>query len=68
MSSEPPIIITGGSVNIQFDDHVFKKNPDGKFSHPNKKIQRIEINGDGINFVQDLPSGKVTIKIYYSDY
>jgi hypothetical protein len=66
MSNDPPIIITGGSVRIQFDDILFQKMSDGHFFNANKKIRYIEINGEGINFEQDVPNGKVTIKIFYS--
>jgi hypothetical protein len=64
---DPPIIISGGSVTIDFDKTHFKENDEGKHHHPNKKIERIEIEGDGINFAEDTKTGKVTIKVYYGN-
>ena len=63
--SDPPIIITGGSVTIQFDTDTIKDQGNGKHHHPNKKIKRVEITGDGIDFAQDTPNGKVTIRVIY---
>jgi hypothetical protein len=64
---DPPIVITGGSVTIDFDKTQLQENSDGKHHHPHKKIKRVEISGDGINFAQDTPSGKVTIRVIYGD-
>jgi hypothetical protein len=66
-TGDPPIIISGGSVTIDFDKTHFQQNTDGKHHHPDKKIKRIEITGDGIDFAEDTKSGKVTIKIYYGN-
>lgn len=65
MGADPPIIITGGSVTIEFDKTQLQSQPDGKHHNPNKKINRIEVTGDGININETVPNGKVTIKIYY---
>jgi hypothetical protein len=65
--SDPPIIITGGSVTIEFDGGQLKPDGKGKHHHPNKRISRVEITGDGINFDQKTPTGKVIIKIHYGD-
>lgn len=65
--ADPPIIITGGSVTIEFDSTVFPPNGNGKHSNANKKIKRVEITGDGIDFAQDTPNGKVTIRIIYGN-
>ena len=62
---DPPIIITGGSVTVEFDKNQLQEQPDGKHHNANKKIKRIEVTGDGINFNETVPNGKVTIKIYY---
>ena len=64
---DPPIIITGGSVTIDFDKSTFKEQTDGKHRHADKKISRIEITGDGINFAEDTQTGKVTVKIFFKD-
>lgn len=64
---DPPIIITGGSVTIQFDPSQIPPVGNGKHSNPNKKIKRVEITGDGIDFAQDTPNGKVTIRVIYGN-
>jgi hypothetical protein len=64
---DPPIVVAGGSVTIEFDSTIFKPTGNGKHSNANKKIRRVEITGDGINFGQDTPNGKVTIKIFYKN-
>lgn len=65
--TDPPIVVTGGSVTIDFDANIFTPNGNGKHSNANKKITRVEVSGDGINFAQNTPNGKVTITIYYGN-
>jgi hypothetical protein len=66
--SDPPIIISGGSVTIEFDPSIFTPSGNGKHSNANKKIKRVEISGDGITPVDlDVPNGKVTVRIHYSN-
>lgn len=64
---DPPIVVSGGSVTIEFDEGQLTKASNGKHHHPNKKISRIEIIGDGIDFAEDTKTGNVTIKIFYKD-
>ena len=64
---DPPIIVSGGSVTVEFDKTQLQATADGKHHHPNKKIRRIEITGDGINFAEDTKTGKVKITIFYGD-
>lgn len=64
---DPPIIISGGSITINFDESQVPRQGDGKFINPNKRIKRVEVTGDGIDFEQNVVNGKVTIKIYYGD-
>jgi hypothetical protein len=59
--------VTGGSVTIEYDEGQLAKASKGKHHHPNKKISRIEIIGDGIDFAEDTKTGKVTVKIFYKD-
>jgi hypothetical protein len=66
-TSDPPIIITGGSVSIEFNESDFQSNGNGRRSNTNKKIKRIEVTGDNINIAENIPNGKVTIKIYYGN-
>ncbi|HWS85691.1 MAG TPA: hypothetical protein VN282_01760 [Pyrinomonadaceae bacterium] len=66
--SDPPIIISGGSVTIEFDPSTFTPNGNGKHSNANKKIKRVEITGDGIDPIDlNVPNGKVTVKVHYSN-
>jgi len=60
-------VVSGGSVTIEFDKSQLQETSDGKHHHPNKKIKRIEITGDGINFAENPKTGKVTIKIFYGN-
>ncbi|MDQ3744636.1 MAG: hypothetical protein M3444_09665 [Acidobacteriota bacterium] len=64
---DPPIIIQGGSVTIEFDQSQLK--PDaGKFSSQGKVIKRVEITGTGLqNYDQSAVGNDVTIKITYGD-
>lgn len=64
---DPPIVVSGGSVTIEFNKEIFQEQADGKHHHANKKISRIEITGDGIDFAEDTKTGKVTVKIYFED-
>ena len=64
---DPPIVITGGSVTIEFDPSQLQPVGNGKHTNANKKIKRVEITGDGINFAQDTPNGKVTIRVIYGN-
>jgi len=65
-SSDPPIVVTGGSITIDFDPSQLQGN-NGRFGNQNKKIKRVEVTGDGVNFAQNTPNGQVTIKIYYGN-
>lgn len=63
----PPIVIQGGSVTIEFDEERMQKLGKGKHHHKNKRIRRIEIEGDGIDHAVDVPTGKVKITIHIGD-
>lgn len=64
---DPPIIVQGGSVTVDFGSNhgQFQDDGNGKHHHPDKHIKRIEIKGDGLDINETLPTGKVTIKVYY---
>ncbi len=65
---DPPIIITGGSVTIEFDEDKLPKLKKGKHHHKNKRIKHIQIEGDGIDYAVDVPTGKgLTITISVGD-
>lgn len=66
--SDPPIIVSGGSVTLEYDSGQLTPNGNGKHYNANKKIKRVEITGDGIDPITlDIPNGKVTVKISYGN-
>ena len=66
-TSDPPIIVTGGSVTIEFNQSDFSPSGNGRHTNANKKIKRVEVTGDGIDFAENTPNGNVTIKIHYGN-
>jgi len=70
-TSDPPIIVTGGSVTIEFKTEDFSPNGTAangskRQSNSNKKITRVEVSGDNLqSYAADIPNGKVTVTIYY---
>lgn len=60
----PPIVISGGSVTIEFDESELPGG-NGRFGDQSKKIRRVEVTGGGLNFAEDTPNGQVTVKVYY---
>jgi len=65
---DPPIVISGGSVTIEFDESIFTPNGNGKHSNANKKIRRVEVSVNGGTPTNiDVPNGKVTVTIHYSN-
>jgi hypothetical protein len=65
-TGDPPIIITGGSVMLDFDASQLQGS-NGHHSNQNKKIKSIEVTGDGLNINHNVSDPKVTIKVYYGD-
>lgn len=61
----PPIVIHGGSVTIDFDENTFKPNGKGQFSSAEMKISRIEVLVNGEPTTIEAPDGKVTVTIHY---
>lgn len=61
-----PLIITGGSATIEFDEGQLQGS-NGKFGNQDKKSRRVEVTGDGLNFAEDNPNGRVTVKIHYTN-
>jgi hypothetical protein len=66
--TDPPIIITGGSVTIEFDPTAFGDNGPGKYSNQEKVIKRVEITGSGLQNYDSVATGnEVTVKITYGN-
>jgi hypothetical protein len=65
--SDPPIVITGGSVTIEFDVSAFATSG-GTFLNDQKVIKRVEITGSGIeNYDQTAKGADITVKVTYGD-
>jgi hypothetical protein len=65
--TDPPIVVSGGSVTLEFDDTQLPPNGNGKHYNANKKIRTIEVTINGSTQTFDVPSGKATVKIYYGN-
>ena len=69
MAGDQPIVVTGGSVTIDFNDGVYKKETGGKHRNANKKIRSVRVldaSGKAL-YEQDFPNGKVTVEIHTGD-
>lgn len=67
-TSDPPIIITGGSVSIEFDQSAFSDEGPGRYTNQQKVIKRVEIIGTGIqNYDSSATGQNVTVKITYGN-
>ena len=66
---DPPIIVQGGSVTIQFDvSQLVPGSPTGVFGNSQKVIKRVEITGTDITNHDETPTGNnVTVKITYGN-
>ena len=67
MVGDPPIIINGGSITIEFPEGIFAPEGNGKFKNANKKIKRIEITGGGLSIDETVQGNDVVIKIHYGN-
>jgi hypothetical protein len=66
--TDPPIVITGGSVTIEFDADQLPAEAKGKHGNSGKNLKKITIKGDGIDYTADFPTGQgVKIKIFYDN-
>ena len=66
--SDPPIVVNGGSVTLEFDDDQLPASGKGKHGNPDKTLKRITIKGDGVDYTKDFPTGQgVTIRIFYDN-
>ncbi|HYH86178.1 MAG TPA: hypothetical protein VEX60_12045 [Pyrinomonadaceae bacterium] len=65
--ADPPIIITDGSVTVDFGTSHghFQANGQGQYRRTDKRITRIQITGDGLDINEDLATGDVMIKVFY---
>ena len=65
MASDPPIVITGGSVRLEFDQSAFAQSGN-TFLNDQKVIKRVEITGAGIpNYDEAAKGNDITIRVTY---
>jgi hypothetical protein len=64
---DPPIIITGGSVTVEFDEVQLPKQGNGKFGNANKKIKTVLIEGDYDPQTGRVTNGNVKITVSYDN-
>lgn len=66
--TDPPIVVSGGSVTLEYDSSQFTKKVNGKHYNADKRIRSVEITGDGIDPIKlDIPNGQVTVTIRYGN-
>ena len=72
-ASDPPIIVSGGSVTITLPGGIFSSSLlgnllGGEFTNSQKEIKRVEITGDGLpNYDESATSNDITIRIEYGN-
>jgi hypothetical protein len=66
--SDPPIIVSGGSVTITIPVGIFTSLLGGVFSNSQKEIKRVEITGSGLpNYSESATGTDITITIEYGN-
>jgi len=65
-ANDPVIVVTGGSVEIKFDEAVYA-GTNGRYGNEHRKIARVEVVDDNTGQAQtvQLPvDGKCTVRIH----
>jgi hypothetical protein len=66
-TNDPPIVITGGSVSLDFDDTTLPGSS-GKHSNGGKKIKHVTVKkGDTVVYDENIPDGKVVVTVTYGN-
>lgn len=66
--SDPPIVVSGGSVTLEFNADQLPAEGKGKHGNLDKTLKRVTIQGDGVSYSVDFPTGQgVKIKIFYDN-
>jgi hypothetical protein len=66
--SDPPIIITGGSVTIRIPSGIFSGLPGGDFTNTRKEIKGVKITGTGLpGYNEAAKSTDIVITIEYGN-
>ena len=67
-ATDPPIIVSGGSVTIKIPGGIFSGLLGGDFTNSQKEIKRVEITGSGIqNYDANATNNDRTIRIEYGN-
>jgi hypothetical protein len=64
--TDPPIIINGGSVSIEFDEQTYPGS-NGRYGNERRKIVNVEVTDDNTGQIQTVPvptDGKCSVRIY----
>lgn len=65
---DPPIIVTGGSINIDLNEDIFTPSGKNKRWNANKKISSVVVTVEGeAPQTFNIPNGKVTVTIHYGN-
>jgi hypothetical protein len=65
---DPPIVVTSGSVTIEFDPSAFGDTGSGRYTNQEKVIKRVEVVGAGIPSYDEAAAGSdITIRITYGN-
>lgn len=66
--TDPPIVVSGGSVTIEFDPHAFGDAGPGSYTNREKVIKRVEVVGADIpNYDEAATGNDITIRITYGN-
>lgn len=66
--TDPPIVVSGGSVTIEFDPRTFGDAGSGKYTNQEKVIKQVEIVGADIKNYDEAATGNdITIRITYGN-
>lgn len=65
---DPPIVISGGSVSLEYSETQLPPNGNGRHYNANKRIYHVTVERNGVKvFDQDIPDGHVTVTVNYRD-
>ena len=67
-SNDPPIVVSGGSVTLEYDPTQLPPNGNGNRYNANKKIHRVTVERNGVKvYEEDIPDGRVRVIVNYRD-
>ena len=55
---DPPIVVSGGSVNLKFKSDKLKEKVKGHHHCPDKRLKSIAISSSGLTKILQLPHGQ----------